>query len=54
MAVFNIIRNYGQGFSTFETTRKHFSILEEGFFFYLETERFLPITGDKSCKSDWN
>ena len=39
--VFNIIRNYGEAFSTFST-------------FYLETDRFLPIIGDKSRQSDLN
>ena len=39
-------------FQHFKTTQGYFSVWKN--FFYLETERFLPITGAKSRKSDGN
>ena len=48
----NIIRNYGEPYSTFENnTGILFSLEEVCFFFYLETDQFLPIIRDKSRKS---
>ena len=43
-------------FQHFKTTQGYFSVWKKAVFsvFYLETERFLQITGDKSLKSDWN
>ena len=40
-------------FQHFKTTRRYFSVWKK-VVFYQETERFLPIIGDKSQKSDWN
>ena len=48
VTVFNIIQNYGdKHFQHFNTTQRYFSVWKV---FKLETERFLPISGDKSRK----
>ena len=43
----------GKAFSTLQNNTGILFSLEEGCF-YLETEWFLPIIGDKSGRSDWN
>ena len=41
-------------FQHFKTTQGYLSASKKKVAFCLETKRFLPITGDKSPKSDWN
>ena len=41
-------------FQHFETRQYDMDTFQLCFFFYLKMERFPPITGDKSRKSDWN
>ena len=44
-------------FQHFKTRQEYFSVWKKDVVvvvFYLETDRFLPIIGVKSRKSDWN